>query len=126
MEGCFAVEEDINFDNFLKMFYHDDEKVQKMIENSKQVTLTENPDGTWTINSGLKTSTFPLNKEFKETWDDNELTGFITMEGSKMSKMYKHGEVEVMREELEVSGSSMTLTLLARDGTKAVRKMKRV
>ena len=37
MEGCFAVEEDINFDNFLKSFVHDDDKVQKMIENSKQV-----------------------------------------------------------------------------------------
>ena len=78
----------------------------------------------------------------KETWDDVEMTGFITMDGSKMSKMYKvgqlyergtfcicviqHGEVEVIREEVEVSGSSLTLTLLARDGTKAVRKMKGV
>ena len=84
MEGCYTVEENINFENFLKvMGVPDDETIQKMIQATKQVryyhriyidncslnlskvTLTENDDGTWTQVSGLKTSNFPLNKEFK-------------------------------------------------------------
>jgi len=66
MEGCYTVEENINFENFLKvMGVLDDETIQKMIQATKQVTLTENDDGTWTQVSGLKTSNFPLNKEFK-------------------------------------------------------------
>ena len=83
MEGCYNVEENIDFDNFLKeMGVTDDATIQKMIQATKQVTklryflnsnsiispqvtLTANSDGTWTQVSGLKTSTFPINEEFK-------------------------------------------------------------
>ena len=65
MEGCYTVEENINFEKFLScMGVPDDDTIQKMIQATKQVTLTDNGDGTWTQASGLKTSTFPLNKEF--------------------------------------------------------------
>ena len=77
------MEENIDFDNFLKeMGVTDDATIQKMIQATKQVTklryflisismispkvtLTANSDGTWTQVSGLKTSTFPINEEFK-------------------------------------------------------------
>eukprot|EP00092_Neocalanus_flemingeri_P048734 GFUD01055730.1.p1 GENE.GFUD01055730.1~~GFUD01055730.1.p1 ORF type:complete len:128 (+),score=37.62 GFUD01055730.1:48-431(+) len=124
MEGCYKVEENINFENFLKvMGVPDDETIQKMIQATKQVTLTNNGDGTWTQVSGLKTSTFPLNKEFKDSWGDKELTGLVTMDGLKMNKVYKLGDVSVMTEEVVLSGSCLTVTLVARGGTKAVRKL---
>jgi len=126
MEGCYTVEENINFENFLKvMGVLDDETIQKMIQATKQVTLTENDDGTWTQVSGLKTSNFPLNKEFKDSWGDKELVGFVTLDGLKMNKIYKLGDVEVLTEEVVLLGSSLTVTLVARDGTKAVRKLAR-
>ena len=83
MEGCYNVEENIDFDNFLQeMGVTDDATIQKMVQATKQVTelryfinyismispkvtLTANSDGTWTQVSGLKTSTFPINEEFK-------------------------------------------------------------
>eukprot|EP00092_Neocalanus_flemingeri_P087025 GFUD01109748.1.p1 GENE.GFUD01109748.1~~GFUD01109748.1.p1 ORF type:complete len:128 (+),score=45.25 GFUD01109748.1:45-428(+) len=124
MEGCYKVEENINFENFLKvMGVPDDETIQKMILATQQVTLTANADGTWTQVSGLKTSTFPLNKEFKDSWGDKELTGLVTMDGMKLNKVYKLGDVEVLTEEVVLSGSRLTVTLVARDGTKAVRKL---
>ena len=69
------------------------------------MTLTSNADGTWTQVSGLKTSTFPVDKEFtvfcsenfevcnenfmKDSWGDKELTGFVTLDGTKMIKVFK-------------------------------------
>ena len=43
----------------------DDEKIEKMIQATTQITLTNNGDGTWTQVSGLKTSTFPIGEEYK-------------------------------------------------------------
>ena len=42
----------------------DDDSIQKMIQATKQMTLIDNGNGTWTQVSGLRTQTFPLNKEF--------------------------------------------------------------
>eukprot|EP00090_Calanus_glacialis_P002001 TRINITY_DN11502_c0_g1_i1.p1 TRINITY_DN11502_c0_g1~~TRINITY_DN11502_c0_g1_i1.p1 ORF type:complete len:128 (-),score=33.69 TRINITY_DN11502_c0_g1_i1:93-476(-) len=127
MEGCYRVEENVNFENFLKvMGVPDDETIQKMIQATTQVTLTANADGTWTQVSGLKTSTFPVDKEFTDAWGDKELTGFVKLDGTTMTKVFKLGDVEVFSEEVVLSGTCLTLTLVARDGTKAVRKMVRV
>jgi len=127
MEGCYNVVENINFENFLKvMGVTDDNTIQKMIQATKQVTLTANEDGTWTQVSGLKTSTFPLNTEFKDSWGDKELTGFVTMDGLKLTKVFKLGDVKIFSEEVVLSGTALTLTLVARDGTTATRKMVRV
>ena len=73
MEGCYKVEENINFEAFLRaMGVTDDETIEKMIQATKQVTLKDNGNGTWTQISGLKTSTFPLDKEYKvEILDGN-------------------------------------------------------
>lgn len=121
------MEENIDFDNFLKeMGVTDDATIQKMIQATKQVTLTANSDGTWTQVSGLKTSTFPINEEFKDSWGEKELTGFVTMDGTQMTKVFKIGGVEVFSEEVVLSGTSLTLTLVSGKGTKAVRKMVRV
>ena len=66
MEGSYKVEENINFESFLRvMGVTDDVQIEAMIQATKQVTLKDNGDGTWTQESGLKTSTFPLNKEYK-------------------------------------------------------------
>ena len=60
------MEENINFEAFLRvMGVTDKALVEKMIAATKEVTLTDNGDGTWTQASGLKTSTFPINKEYK-------------------------------------------------------------
>merc|ERR1712215_132323 len=127
MEGCYKVLENINFENFLKvMGVPDDGTIQKMIQATQQVTLTANADGTWTQVSGLKTTTFPLNQEFKDRWGEKELTGFVTLEGLKLYKLYKLGEVEVLTEEVVLSGDNLTVTLVARDGTKAVRTLVRI
>merc|ERR1711951_307327 len=124
MEGRYKVEENINFESFLKvMGVTDDEKIEEMIKATKEVSLTDNGDGTWTQVSGLKTSTFPISVEYKESWGDKELTGFVTMEGNSMKKLYKLGEVEVLSEDVVLNGTLLTVTLLARDGTKAVRKL---
>ena len=50
----------------------DEAQMEKMIAATKQVTLTNNGDGTWTQVSGLKTSTFPIDKEYtvSRLWDD--------------------------------------------------------
>ena len=65
MEGCYRVEENVNFEAFLRVMGVTDEvQMEKMIAATKQVTLTDNGDGTWTQESGLKTSTFPINKEY--------------------------------------------------------------
>jgi len=121
------VVENINFENFLKvMGVTDDNTIQKMIQATTQVTLTANEDGTWTQVSGLKTSTFPLNTEFKDSWGDKELTGFVTMDGLKLTKVFKLGDVKIFSEEVVLSGTALTLTLVARDGTTATRKMVRV
>ena len=50
----------------------DEAQMEKMIAATKQVTLTNNGDGTWTQVSGLKTSTFPIDKEYtvRRLWDD--------------------------------------------------------
>jgi len=53
------------------------------------------------------------------------LVGFVTLDGLKMNKIYKLGDVEVLTEEVVLLGSSLTVTLVARDGTKAVRKLAR-
>merc|ERR1711962_1828713 len=121
MEGCYNVVENINFENFLRvMGVTDEDTVQRMIQATKQVTLTANEDGTWTQVSGLKTSTFPLNTEFKDSWGDKELTGFVTMEGAKMTKVFKLDGNDIFSEEVLLDGNNLTLTLIARDGTKAV------
>ena len=66
MEGRYKVEENINFESFLKvMGVTDDEKIEEMIKATKEVSLTDNGDGTWTQVSGLKTSTFPISAEYK-------------------------------------------------------------
>merc|ERR1711936_619853 len=124
MEGRYKVEENINFQSFLKvMGVTDEAKIEEMIKATKEVSLTDNGDGTWTQVSGLKTSTFPISKEYKECWGDKELTGFVTMDGNSMKKLYKLGEVEVLSEDVVLNGTLLTVTLLARDGTKAVRKL---
>ena len=65
MEGCYRVEENVNFEAFLRvMGVTDEAQMEKMIAATKQVTLTNNGDGTWTQVSGLKTSTFPIDKEY--------------------------------------------------------------
>ena len=90
MDGCYKVEENVNFEAFLRvMGVTDEAQVEKMINATKEVTLTDNGDGTWTQASGLKTSTFPINKEYKDSWGDKELTGFVTMNGNVMKKKYK-------------------------------------
>lgn len=43
-----------------------------------------------------------------------------------MTKVFKIGGVEVFSEEVVLSGTSLTLTLVSGKGTKAVRKMVRV
>ena len=66
MDGCYKVEENVNFEAFLRvMGVTDEAQVERMIAATKEVTLTDNGDGTWTQVSGLKTSTFPINKEYK-------------------------------------------------------------
>ena len=73
------------------------------------MTLTANADGTWTQVSGLKTSTFPVDKEFtvfflknfmlciqsfmKDAWGDKELTGFVKLDGTTMTKVFKVSEI---------------------------------
>ena len=80
MEGCYKVEENINFESFLRvMGVTEEEQIQRMMAATKevivimdhhnhhhhyQVTLTNNGDGTWTQVSGLKTSTFPIGQEY--------------------------------------------------------------
>jgi len=127
MEGCYKVEENINFEAFLRaMGVTDDVAIEKMIQATKQVTLKDNGNGTWTQISGLKTSTFPLDKEYKESWGEKELTGFVTMDGSHIKKTYKLGDVEVFTEDVQLEGNNLILTLYASDGTKAVRKMTKI
>jgi len=127
MEGSYKVVENINFESFLKvMGVMDDEKIEKMIQATTQVTLTNNGDGTWTQVSGLKTSTFPVGEEYKDSWGDKELTGFVTIDGNSMKKVYKLGDIEVLSEDVELSGADLTVTLVARDGTKAIRKMSKI
>merc|ERR1712087_428171 len=127
MEGRYIVQENINFESFLKvMGVKDDSKIEKTIKATKEVSLTENNDGTWTQVSGLKTSTFPINQEYKDCWGDKELTGFVTMEGNTMRKIYKLDEVEVLTEDVVLAGTLLTVTLVARDGTKAIRKLSKV
>ena len=104
MEGRYIVEENINFESFLKvMGVTDEAKIEEMIKATKgdlhdiikysltpnpliiqhnnfgiwnvvfcptlsgykEVSLTDHGDGTWTQVSGLKTSTFPINQEYK-------------------------------------------------------------
>ena len=90
MDGCYKVEENVNFEAFLRvMGVTDEAQVERMIAATKEVTLTDNGDGTWTQASGLKTSTFPINKEYKDSWGDKELTGFVTMDGNVIKKKYK-------------------------------------
>jgi len=43
-----------------------------------------------------------------------------------MRKVYKLGDVEVLTEEVILDGTDLTVTLIARDGTKAVRRMTKV
>jgi len=76
--------------------------------------------------SGLKTSTFPIGEEYKDSWGDKELTGFVTIDGNSMKKVYKLGDIEVLSEDVELSGAELTVTLVARDGTKAIRKMSKI
>ena len=53
MEGCYRVEENVNFEAFLRvMGVTDEAQMEKMIAATKQVTLTDNGDGTWTQESG--------------------------------------------------------------------------
>merc|ERR1711915_100271 len=126
MEGVYNVQENVNFENFLKvMGVTDEATIEKMINATKQGTLTANQDGTWTQVSGLKTLTFPVNTEFKDSWGDKELTGYVTMEGAKMTKVFKLDGNDIFSEEVLLDGNNLTLTLIARDGTKAVRKMVR-
>merc|ERR1711874_44251 len=127
MEGRYIVEENINFESFLKvMGVTEDSQIEAMIKATKEVSLTDNGDGTWTQVSGLKTSTFPINQEYKDSWGDKELTGFVTMEGNTMRKIYKLGEVEVLTEDVVLDGTLLTVTLVARDGTKAIRKLSKL
>ena len=102
MQGRYIVQENINFESFLKvMGVTDDTKIEEMIKATKggakwntytsppqfseletlreilgfhltgsgcqEVSLADNGDGTWTQVSGLKTSTFPINQEYKVT-----------------------------------------------------------
>ena len=79
MEGCYRVEENVNFEAFLRvMGVTDEAQMEKMIAATKQVTLTDNGDGTWTQVSGLKTSTFPINKEYtvRQLWYDDTFSSF--------------------------------------------------
>ena len=47
MEGCYRVEENVNFEAFLRvMGVTDETQMEKMIAATKQVTLTDNGDGT--------------------------------------------------------------------------------
>jgi len=127
MEGTYKVVENINFESFLKvMGVMDDEKIEQMIQATTQVKLSNNGDGTWTQVSGLKTSTFPIGEEYKDSWGDKELTGFVTIDGNSMRKVYKLGDIEVLSEDVELSGAELTVTLVARDGTKAIRKMSKI
>jgi len=127
MEGTYKVVENINFESFLKvMGVMDDEKIEQMIQATTQVKLSNNGDGTWTQVSGLKTSTFPIGEEYKDSWGDKELTGFVTIDGNSMKKVYKLGDIEVLSEDVELSGAELTVTLVARDGTKAIRKMSKI
>merc|ERR1712156_65261 len=107
MEGVYNVQENVNFENFLKvMGVTDEATIEKMINATKKVTLT-------------------VNTEFKDSWGDKELTGFVTMEGAKMTKVFKLDGNDIFSEEVLLDGNNLTLTLIARDGTKAVRKMVR-
>merc|ERR1712038_731471 len=127
MEGCYKVEENINFESFLRvMGVTEDEQIQRMMAATKEVTLTNNGDGTWTQVSGLKTSTFPIGQEYTDTWGDKQLTGLVTMEAGTMRKVYKLGDTEVLTEEVVLAGAELTVTLVARDGTKAVRRLSKM
>ena len=78
MEGSYKVEENINFESFLRvMGVTDDAQIEAMIQATKQVTLKNNGDGTWTQESGLKTSTFPINKEYKVHYTKNQIFTLI-------------------------------------------------
>merc|ERR1711892_1158885 len=110
MEGTYTVVENINFDSFLRvMGVQEEETIQKMIQATKQVVLKENADGTWTQETGLRTLTFPINKEFEDSWAGKVATGLVTLEKGTMVKTYKIRDT----------------TILTADGTDAVRKMTR-
>eukprot|EP00092_Neocalanus_flemingeri_P066207 GFUD01080627.1.p1 GENE.GFUD01080627.1~~GFUD01080627.1.p1 ORF type:complete len:128 (-),score=51.87 GFUD01080627.1:166-549(-) len=124
MEGTYKVEENINFENFLRaMGVQDEESIQKMIQATKLVTLKQNADGTWTQETGLRTSTFPLNKEFEDSFGGKVATGLVTLEEGKMVKTYKIGDTTILTETLLLSDSTLTATLVTADGTQATRRM---
>ena len=71
-----------------------------------QVILKENADGTWTQETGLRTLTFPIDKEFEvislhlicqpwimmpfqDSWAGKVATGLVTLEKGTMVKTYK-------------------------------------
>ena len=66
MEGRYKVIENINFEAFYRLMgVSDKATIEKLIEATKEVTLMDNKDGTWTQVTGLVTQTFALDKEYK-------------------------------------------------------------
>merc|ERR1711892_1099927 len=125
MEGTYTVVENINFDSFLRVMGVQEETIKKMIQATKQVILKENADGTWTQETGLRTLTFPINKDFEDSWAGKVATGLVTLEEGTMVKTYKIGDTTILTETLVLSDNTLTATMVTADGTEAVRKMTR-